>query len=148
MLRGEQTSLHRSSEKSEADGDTGGDQKSDEHPFFEMSRLRNFALLVEDKRVWVSREFLAELSEVFREFFKGSKEAQNELELPGKKVDEVIELLTVIVPEPDKYQLKPVTCESFLPVSLPLSIIPISLQCHLSADIRKLITHGLLQNHQ
>ncbi len=118
MLRGEPNSLHTSGEESEADGD-GSDQKTDGHPFFEESYFRNFALLVEDRRIWVNREYLGKRSEVFREMFvRGSKENRNEVELPEKKVDEIIELLRVIVPKRDKYQCEPVTRESFHPFRL------------------------------
>ncbi len=93
---------------------SSGDRKTEEHQFFEKSCGRNFALVVEGRSVWVSREQLADLSEYFRAMFFGgfqeSRSGANEVELPGKKADEVVELLRVIIPE--NYQFKPITRES------------------------------------
>ncbi len=113
MLQGQPKALHTSSEQSEPDADSG-DRKTDGHPFFEKNFFRNFALLVGDRRIWVNREYLGELSEVFRAmFFGGSKETRSEVELCGRKVDEIVELLGVIAPEPKEYRFEPVTRESF-----------------------------------
>ncbi len=80
-----------------------------DHEFFEKSRLRNFALLVEGQKLWVSREALAEHSPVFETmFFWESREAQEgveQMELPDKKLRDFIEFLRVTVSP----ELKPVT---------------------------------------
>ncbi len=108
------------------DGDSSGDQEMGERRLFEKSCVRNFALLVEDRRIWVSRECLAELSEVFREmFYGGSKETLTEVELLGRKVNEIVELLRVIIPDAERNQLKPVTCELF-PFGSRILLWPIS----------------------
>ncbi len=112
MLSREPKRLHTSGEEGEADGD-GSDQKTDGHPFCEKNHFRDFALLVEDRRIWVNREYLAEQSAVFREmFFGGSEENRSEVELRGKKVDEIVQLLRVIIPNPIKNQFEPITRES------------------------------------
>ncbi len=84
--------------------------KSD-HPFFEKSYSRNFALVVEGEKLWVSKEQLADASEYFRAmFFGGVRESRagvSQVELPGKKVEDVVELLQVIVAR--KYKFKPIT---------------------------------------
>ncbi len=82
-----------------------------EHEFFEQSRLRNFALVVQEQKLWVSREVLAELSPVFDKMFFGNfKEAQEgveEIPLPGKQVAQVVEFLRVTV----SAEMKPITSE-------------------------------------
>ncbi len=90
---------------------SSGDRETEEHQFFEKSCGRNFALVVEGRSIWVSREQLADLSEYFRAMFFGgfqeSRSEANEVELPGKKADEVVELLRVIIAE--NYRFKPIT---------------------------------------
>ncbi len=88
-------------------------QKLD-HEFFEKSRLRNFALLVEGEKLWVSRELLAEHSPVFEKMFFGAfreaREGVEEMELPEKKVGEVVEFLRVAA----SLEVKAITSEPVL----------------------------------
>ncbi len=68
--------------------------------FSKKTRQRNFALVVEGEKLWVSREILADYSPVFEKMFFGDfKEAQDEIEeipLPEKKRDDVEEFLRVM----------------------------------------------------
>ncbi len=83
-------------------------QKSD-HEFCEKSRLRNFALVVEGEKLWVSREVLAEHSPVFDKMFFGqfreAREGVEEMELPDKKLNDVVDFLRVTMPP----KMKPIT---------------------------------------
>ncbi len=80
-----------------------------EHEFIERTQRRNFALVVLEQKLWVSREVLAELSPVFDAMFFGDfKEAQEgveEIPLPDKQVDDVVEFLRVTV----SAEMKPIT---------------------------------------
>ncbi len=82
-----------------------------EHEFFEKSRLRNFALVVEGEKLWVSREVLAEYSPVFEKMFFGQfregQEGVEEMDLPEKELSDVIEFLRVAVSP----EVKPITSE-------------------------------------
>ncbi len=73
-----------------------------EHEFVEKSRLRNFPLVVQGEKLWISRETLAELSPVFEKMlfgeFKEGQEGTEEVELPDKELKDVLEFLRVILP--------------------------------------------------
>ncbi len=73
----------------------------EEHEFFEKTRLRNFALVADGQKLWVSREVLAEHSPVFEKMFFGefreAREGVEETELPNKKLNDVIEFLRVVM---------------------------------------------------
>ncbi len=65
--------------------------------FSQKTRLRNFPLVVEGQKLWVSRDILAEYSPVFEKMFFGDfQEAQIDIEqipLPEKKLGDVAEFL-------------------------------------------------------
>ncbi len=77
------------------------EQSPREHEFFEKSLLRSFPLVVEDQKLWVSRELLAEHSPVFENMFfgafrEGQKDAE-QVDLPEKRLDDVLEFLRVTI---------------------------------------------------
>ncbi len=114
LMRGEPKSVQTSGEKKQSVADRETDGR---HPFSKESCFQNFPLLVDGKRIWVNREYLAEQSKVFRRMFFGGPFKKNlrrrsEVELPEKEVAEIVELLRVIVLQPDKDQLEPITGES------------------------------------
>ncbi|ESO12335.1 hypothetical protein HELRODRAFT_158836 [Helobdella robusta] len=95
--------------------------------------LTSLTLIVECQRLYVHKEVLAAWSPVFKSMFtKNFKEKElNEIELPGKKVDDFIELLHCMYPpikqisDANVYQLLPLAeeyqisevkkrCEDFL----------------------------------
>ncbi len=80
--------------------DKTAEKQEAEHEFFEKSRLRNFALVVEGEKIWVSRETLAEQSPVFEAMFFGefreAREGVEEMELPEKKLSDVVDFLRVM----------------------------------------------------
>ena len=62
--------------------------------------LTNVVLLVEDKRLFVHKEVLSVWSPVFMTMFTGpfAERELLEIPLPGKKQDDIIELLRCIYP--------------------------------------------------
>lgn len=73
------------------------------------SEERNVAFLVEHQKIWVSKEVLSMYSPVFKSMFYSSKDFRDRnkdfVELPGKTVDEIIELLACIFPYPEQKQI-------------------------------------------
>lgn len=70
-------------------------QSTIENTFLSPSEERNFALIVENAKLWVSREVLSMYSPVFKKMFYGNfhEATQNEIELPEKRKEELIEFL-------------------------------------------------------
>ncbi|XP_053385938.1 uncharacterized protein LOC128550618 [Mercenaria mercenaria] len=59
----------------------------------------DFCFIVEDKRLYVARNIIALASPVFERMFEAEKEkGEAEMELPGKKFDDVKEFLKCIYP--------------------------------------------------
>lgn len=63
---------------------------------------RNFALIIDNKKLWVSKEVLSMQSPVFKKLFYEDTTAKNEnfLELPNKSFEEVSELMACLFSYP------------------------------------------------
>ncbi len=101
------------------------------HDFSENTRFRNFLLKVDDGELWVNRECLAESSPVFEAMFfnGGFQESQKDVEfveLPDKKLEDILELMRVLLPSGggDPHKLTGSTILHFMctPNKLPLAL--------------------------
>ena len=74
---------------------------SELHPDFSVpDELSSVTLIVEDQKLFVHKEVLAAWSPVFKSMFISNfkEKEQKEIELPGKKMDDFVELLHCIYP--------------------------------------------------
>lgn len=84
-----------------------------ENPFIEKKGITDLALVVEDKKLFVSKVLLSIASPVFKKMFLSDfKEIDaKELPLPGKKYKDVLEFLKCIYPNMQKdFSCKYVMC--------------------------------------
>ncbi|ELU00894.1 hypothetical protein CAPTEDRAFT_192565 [Capitella teleta] len=91
--------------------------------------LSSLTLVIEGEKLYVHREVLAAWSPVFRSMFtRDFKEKdQREIELPGKKVDDFVELLHCMYPP-----IKPITDSNFgqlLPLAEEYQIVQVKRKC-------------------
>lgn len=70
---------------------------------FQQTHLTDVAIVVEGQKLWVSRVLLAHFSPVFERMFYGDfRESQEqEVALPSKPLNDVVELLSCLIPGPD-----------------------------------------------
>lgn len=73
-----------------------------QNPFHEPDSHRTLALVVENRKFWVSREILAAYSPVFKNMLYGNfAEARTDtIPLPGKKAKDILEMLLCLIPTP------------------------------------------------
>ncbi|KAJ8311529.1 hypothetical protein KUTeg_010884 [Tegillarca granosa] len=76
----------------------------EDNPFIEEEGITDIALVVEDKKLYVSKALLSIVSPVFKKMFLSNfkEEAAKELPLPGKKFKDVLEFLKVVYPNIQK----------------------------------------------
>lgn len=89
-----------------------------EELFAIQSEERNTALIVEERKIWISKDILAMFSPVFKNMFFGNFIERNldHVELPGKRYDDVVEFLNCLLFYPTQ---KPVDNEN-IDIILPL----------------------------
>jgi len=77
-------------------------------PFDESKPYRSLALVVKNRKFYVSRDVLANLSPVFESMLFGNfvEGRQDEVQLPGKKAAEIEEMLLCIIPTPMMTNIK------------------------------------------
>jgi len=70
---------------------------------FQQTHLTDVAIVVGGQKLWVSRVLLAHFSPVFERMFYGDfRESQEqEIALPGKPLNDIVELLSCLVPGPE-----------------------------------------------
>ena len=87
--------------------------------FSQPSTFSDVVLVVEDKKLHVHRAVLALCSPVFKKMFTSEfqEKGKNEISLPGKKADEIIQLLQIVYPSVSKKptdQIKEGNCRFLL----------------------------------
>lgn len=96
-----------------------------------ISEERNVALIIENKKIWVSKEVLSMASPVFKNLFYGDFKERNQdcIELPGKKFEDVLELMCCLFLYPGQKRIDSKNADIVVPLADEYDIDCVKVRC-------------------